>query len=140
MSVERDQGLEALQRGEVAAAIEKLEIACRQEPDDYQAHLYLGAAYSRAGRPKEARRALETALHYAPDFAQAKAELATLPPESAIPAPSGSQAHPPSPAPSKTGSPALSKAPSTPGAIGRATTSLSPSPASPPSPAQSTRR
>lgn len=75
MSTERDQGFEALQRGDVAAANGLLETACQQDPNDYQAHMYLGAAYGQAGRHADAIQVLTRAVQIEPGNAQARYNL-----------------------------------------------------------------
>lgn len=75
MSAERDAGLEALQRGDTATAIAQLESATQQAPDDYQAHVYLGASYGQAGRHDDAVRVLTRAVQLDPANAQARYNL-----------------------------------------------------------------
>lgn len=75
MSIERDEGFAALQRGDIAAAIAYLESAVQQTPDEYHAYAYLGAAYGQAGRHQEAVRVLTRAVELDPANAQARYNL-----------------------------------------------------------------
>ncbi|HEV2473356.1 MAG TPA: YIP1 family protein, partial [Chthonomonadales bacterium] len=75
MSAERDEGLAALQSGDTTSAIEKLQRAVELEPEDFQAHLYLGAAYGGAEKHDEAIRALTRAVELQPGNAQARYNL-----------------------------------------------------------------
>ena len=75
MSTERDQGLAALQQGNVTEAVPLLEAACQQDPNDYQAHLYLGAAYAQAGRHNDSVQVLTRAVQIEPGNAQARYNL-----------------------------------------------------------------
>jgi tetratricopeptide (TPR) repeat protein len=75
MSLERDEGFAALQRGDIAAAVEQLEIACQQTPDDYYAHMYLGAAYGQAEQHSNAVTVLTRAVELEPANAQARYNL-----------------------------------------------------------------
>src|SRR5262249_9636431 len=75
MSEARDAGYAALQQGDVATALARLEQAAQQTPEDYLAHLYLGAAYGQAGRHAEAVQALTRAVQLDPANAQARYNL-----------------------------------------------------------------
>src|SRR5262245_43528345 len=75
MSVEREAGFEALQRGDTAGAIEQLERACQLNSEDYEAHLYLGAAYGKAGRQMDAINSITRAVQLQPANAQARYNL-----------------------------------------------------------------
>ncbi len=77
MSGEKDAGLKALQGGDVDGAIRMLELACSADPSDYQAHIYLGAAYSQAQRAGDAINVLTHAVELQPSNAQARYNLAT---------------------------------------------------------------
>ncbi|HLV79489.1 MAG TPA: tetratricopeptide repeat protein [Chthonomonadaceae bacterium] len=75
MSAETEAGFAALQRGDLPTALTSLEAATQQDPEDYQAHLYLGAAYVQAGRAAEAVQTLTRAVHIQPASAQARYNL-----------------------------------------------------------------
>lgn len=75
MSTERDAGLAALQQSDAAAAVEHLEKAIQESPDDYQAHMYLGAAYGQVGRANDAVQVLTRAVQIDPANAQARYNL-----------------------------------------------------------------
>ena len=77
MAGERDSGLRALQSGDVDGAIRLLETACSMAPDDYQACIYLGAAYSKAGRSSDAIDITSHAVELQPSNPQARYNLAT---------------------------------------------------------------
>lgn len=72
MSTERDLGMEALQRGDGAAAVQHLEQACAESPDDFRAHMYLGGAYGQVNRPTDAVRVLRRAVELQPTSPQAQ--------------------------------------------------------------------
>jgi len=76
MSQQRDSGLAALQQGNTQVAISLLEAACRTNPNDYQAHQYLGMAYQQGGRGQEAMQTLTRAVNLNPTDAQARYNLA----------------------------------------------------------------
>jgi tetratricopeptide (TPR) repeat protein len=76
MSAETDAGLTALQSGDINGAIAQLERAIAVDPTDYQAQLYLGAAYGQAGRQMDAVTALTQAVTLQPSNAQARYNLA----------------------------------------------------------------
>lgn len=76
MSAETDAGLLALQGGDANEAIAQLERAIAADPNDYQAHQYLGAAYGQAGRQMEAVTTLTQAVTLQPSNAQARYNLA----------------------------------------------------------------
>jgi len=75
MSTECDQGLEALKQGNVNAAIPLLEQAIQVDSNDFNAHLYLGAAYSQADRANDAVTILTQSVHLQPSNAQARFNL-----------------------------------------------------------------
>ena len=75
MSVERDAGVAAFEQGEIATAISQLEAATRQDPRDFQAHLYLGAAYGQAERHMDAVNMLTQAVTIEPANAKARYNL-----------------------------------------------------------------
>src|SRR5262245_9543272 len=75
MSVERDSGFAALQRDDIATAIQQLEQACLIDPSDYEAHLYLGAAYGKANRHLDAINSVTKAVQLQPSNAQARYNL-----------------------------------------------------------------
>ena len=54
MSMDRESGWAAFQSGNVEQALEMLQAACEQDPNDVQAHLYLGAVLGKTGRHQEA--------------------------------------------------------------------------------------
>jgi Flp pilus assembly protein TadD len=56
------RGTEALDRGELGAAIADLERAAALVPDASEVHNHLGLAYARAGREEEALREFERAV------------------------------------------------------------------------------
>ena len=76
MSAETDAGLAALQNGDVAGAVTQLERATNIDPNDFQACLYLGAAYGQAGRQMDAVTILTKAVQLQPANAQARYNLA----------------------------------------------------------------
>ena len=75
MSAERDQGLNALQSGNAAEAVTLLESATQADPTDYQAFMYLGAAYGQVERHNDAISALTQAVTLQPSNAQARYNL-----------------------------------------------------------------
>src|SRR5215813_9713149 len=75
MSLEREAGYEALQGGDLTTAIIQLERACQADPNDYEAHLYLGAAYGKDGRQMDAIHILTKAVQLQPANAQARYNL-----------------------------------------------------------------
>ena len=76
MSTERDAGLQALQQGNPAAAAPLLETACQQNPADFDALLFLGAAYGQIGRQMDAINTITRAVQVQPANAQARYNLA----------------------------------------------------------------
>src|SRR5437868_5547252 len=76
MSAERDAGLQALQQGNFGEAVPLLETACQQNPGDFDAHMFLGAAYGQAGKQMEAINAITHAVQLQPANAQARYNLA----------------------------------------------------------------
>ncbi len=75
MSAETEQGLNALQSGNAAEAVTLLERATQSDPTDYQAFMYLGAAYGQAKQYNEAMTALTQAVTLQPSNAQARYNL-----------------------------------------------------------------
>ncbi len=75
MSSQRDAGLAALQRSDYATAIPLLEEACSIASEDYDAHLYLGAAYGGAERQMDAINAITKCVEIQPSNAQARYNL-----------------------------------------------------------------
>jgi len=84
--VEDSFGWLLYKKGDYVRAVAELSQAIQDLPDGvsgYAAKYYyyhLGAAYRKAGKPTDARQTLAIALQYDPDFPEAKAELALLPP------------------------------------------------------------
>ena len=75
MANEREEGLTALQNGDFATAQAKLEAAIAQNPQDAQAHLYLGGVYHQQQRDTEAARVLTRATELLPMSSQAQYNL-----------------------------------------------------------------
>jgi hypothetical protein len=75
MASERDEGLAALQRGDFHTAAMQLEAATGQDPNDFQAYLYLGGVYHQLQRYADAARALTRAAELQPANAQARYNL-----------------------------------------------------------------
>ena len=75
MASERDEGLAALQRGDFHTAAMQLEAATGQDPNDFQAYLYLGGVYHQLQRYADAARALTRASELQPANAQARYNL-----------------------------------------------------------------
>jgi Flp pilus assembly protein TadD len=75
MPGDRDLGLQSLQSGDVAGAIQQLEAACASNGSDYMAHIYLGAAYSQANRTMDAIRVLTRSVELQPANAQGRYNL-----------------------------------------------------------------
>ena len=59
----------------IQGAIRELRRATKLDPDNYQAHLYLGQIYARMGKSILAERQFEKAVHCNPDGQEALAEL-----------------------------------------------------------------
>ncbi len=76
MSAEREAGFTALKNGSIPEAITYLERAVAASPGDFQALLYLGAAYGQAGRHTEAVGSLSQAVSLQPSSAPARYNLA----------------------------------------------------------------
>jgi len=68
-------GVLALQRGQIAEAVERLDMAVEAEPDDPNIRNNLGNAYRAAGRMEDAIRAYAAALVHRPDFPDAHYNL-----------------------------------------------------------------
>ncbi len=75
MANEREEGLAALQNGDFATAQTKLEAAISQNPQDAQAHLYLGGVYHQQQRDMDAVRVLTRATELLPMSSQAQYNL-----------------------------------------------------------------
>ena len=75
MTAERDAGFAALQQGDIPTAIAQLERACLNDPQDFQANLYLGAAYGQADRANDSVTAFTRAVQIQPENAQARYNL-----------------------------------------------------------------
>ena len=75
MSTDRDAGFQALQQRNADAAIPLLESACRQDPNDFDAFLYLGAAYGQTGRKMDAVMSVTKAVQLQPGNPQARYNL-----------------------------------------------------------------
>src|SRR5437763_7215336 len=75
MASDRDQGLQALQSGDVAGAIQLLEAARAADGSDYLAHIYLGAAYSQANRTLDAIQVLTKSVELQPGNPQGRYNL-----------------------------------------------------------------
>lgn len=72
---EREEGLAALQRGDFQTAAVYLETTLQKDPDDFQAHLYLGGVYHHLERYANAVRVLTAATTLQPTSAQARLNL-----------------------------------------------------------------
>jgi tetratricopeptide (TPR) repeat protein len=118
--IEDSYGWLLYKRQSYPAAVDTLTQAIQDLPEGAQGtelkyfYYHLGAALHAAGRNAEARPALRTALHYDPQFAEAKAELEALPPNPAV-----SPSSPPAAAPSppKKAAPLPSQTPTKPPAL-----------------------
>ncbi len=75
MVSEREEGLAALQRGDFQTAAVYLETTIQKDPDDFQAHLYLGGVYHHLERYANAVRVLTAATTLQPTSAQARLNL-----------------------------------------------------------------
>ena len=75
MSQQREAGLAALQSSDFTGAIPLLEEACQIAPEDYDSHLFLGAAYGGAGRQMDAINALTKSVQIQPANGQARYNL-----------------------------------------------------------------
>lgn len=71
-------GLGYLERGDVRVAMEKLELAVRQDPEHVPAHLALGHVYQSIERNEMALKHLKTAVGLAPDDGGAHNSYAAL--------------------------------------------------------------
>src|SRR5438309_2198398 len=76
MASEREDGVRALQQGNPAAAAPLLEAAIQQNPADFDALLFLGAAYGQVGRQMDAINTITRAVQVQPANAQARYNLA----------------------------------------------------------------
>src|SRR5205814_2309266 len=72
---ELEQGIEALERGNVEAAVQHLRRASRQTPEDYRPLVGLGIAYGECRRLKDAVRAFRQAVQRQPTSAPAHYNL-----------------------------------------------------------------
>lgn len=75
MATELEQGIELFKKGNVAGAITHLEAAIEQNPQDYSACQYLGAAYQSLGRYDKAVEPMRKAALLQPNMAQARYNL-----------------------------------------------------------------
>ena len=75
MSQQSEAGLAALQSSDFTGAIPLLEEACQIAPEDYDSHLFLGAAYGGAGRQLDAINALTKSVQIQPANGQARYNL-----------------------------------------------------------------
>lgn len=71
-------GVGYLERGEIQVAMEKLELAVRQDPKHVPAHLALGIVYQSIDRDERALSHLKTAVELAPDDGGAHNSYAVL--------------------------------------------------------------
>lgn len=71
-------GVGYLERGDVQVAMEKLELAVRQDPKHVPAHLALGIVYQSIDRNEQALEHLETAVELAPEDGGAHNSYAAL--------------------------------------------------------------
>lgn len=71
-------GVGYLERGQIQLALEKLELAVRQDEQHVPAHLALGIVYERIGRQERALDHLERAVRLAPEDGAAHNSLAAL--------------------------------------------------------------
>ncbi len=78
MSVERDDGIAALQRGDVSTAVVQLEQACRLDTNDGPAHMYLADAYRQSGQDEAALGAMSRASQLQPTSPQVRYNLGVL--------------------------------------------------------------
>ena len=85
-AIEDSFGWLLYKKGNYADAVAELNQAVADLPSGAEAgaakyyYYHLGAAYRKAGKPDDTRQMLAIALHYDPDFSEAKAEAALLPP------------------------------------------------------------
>ncbi len=75
MAREREDGLAALQKGDLPTAAILLEQVVRQNKEDFETHLYLGGVYHQMKRHGDAARVLSRATELQPDSAQARFNL-----------------------------------------------------------------
>lgn len=75
MAREREDGLAALQKGDLPTAAILLEQVVRQDKEDFDSHLYLGGVYHQMKRHGDAARVLSRATELQPDSAQARFNL-----------------------------------------------------------------
>lgn len=76
MSGEIESAIQSMQRGDVDNAISLLQSFCEHNPQNYDAHMYLGAAFGKAGRPLDSIRILTKAVEIQPGNPQARYNLA----------------------------------------------------------------
>ena len=109
--VEDSFGWLLYKKGDYVGAVAELSQATQDLPDGVSgygakySYYHLGAAYRKAGKPDDSRKILAIALHYDPDFPEAKAEVALLPPANTpavVPTPANALPHS-SPLPSAPG-------------------------------------
>jgi tetratricopeptide (TPR) repeat protein len=72
-----DAGIDALERGDLALAVERLEAALADAPNDWRALYYLGVARFRGGEVEGAIASVRRALESAPDFGEGHFSLAS---------------------------------------------------------------
>lgn len=74
----RDAGVRALQGGDPKSALQHLAQAIQQNPQDAQAHAYMGAAYGQLNMPQQAVESLTHATQLAPLSAPIRFNLAVM--------------------------------------------------------------
>ncbi len=72
---QRDEGIDAMRRGDIGTALPLLESACVSNPDDFYAHLVLGGAYYSLKQDAKAVEMLNCAIVLNPESAQAHYNL-----------------------------------------------------------------
>ena len=84
-----DQGLAAFKTGDFQTAIDELEMVTREEPGNYRAFNYLGAAYAGKGKYNEAIGAFKRAEQINPDVASIHFNLGQAYEAAGVPAEAG---------------------------------------------------
>ncbi len=74
----RSGGAEAFNREDYGTALREFEAVIAEDPDDAQAHLFLGSVYIALGRREDAQRELDTSLHLDPHSERALMEMGRL--------------------------------------------------------------
>jgi tetratricopeptide (TPR) repeat protein len=74
----RASGAEAFNREDYGTALREFEAVLAEDPDDAQAHLFLGSVYIALGRREDALRELDTSLRMDPHSERALMELGRL--------------------------------------------------------------